>query len=176
MDTVCCLHCHSMCFSDYISKYFKRYYKVGAQTVMGHDQYVYLHANNLAVIGIAPSHPILRTQDKVRCISFKQEKRDLTANQVSGSKKKQAFILRPEVPMCSVTMNDGSVHALSSVIRGKLIEINPKLTQNPNLILESPHDVGYICILHPRSSDILDITNSLLDEMDYKQHLKSLGI
>ena len=49
-----------------------------------------------------------------------------------------------------------------------MIEINPKLVENPSLITSSPEDLGYICVLMPKLLDIPKMFETLLDSEQYR--------
>lgn len=62
-----------------------------------------------------------------------------------------------------------SVKAAADVycpLSGKIIETNPKLQQNPELINQDPYGEGWICKLKPNNQEEL---NDLLSAQDYEK-------
>ena len=60
-----------------------------------------------------------------------------------------------------------SVKAASDIyapISGKVVQINQKLEESPELVNESPYDSGWIVVLHPT-----DDIESLLDSKSYSE-------
>jgi len=49
-----------------IERYYQQQYMLDIEGCPNHDQYVYQHSNGLYVIGIAPSHPLLKKKNNGR--------------------------------------------------------------------------------------------------------------
>jgi glycine cleavage system H lipoate-binding protein len=125
-------------------------------------------------VGMAHGNSILSRNSKIVSINFNASgRRDLLDCVVSGKKKRGAVFLTPDSTLCRITLEDGSEHNLSSVVRGKLIEINPRLVANPNLLLSRHEDEGYLAILAPKLNEIDGMHASLLNQEGYAALLES---
>ena len=116
-------------FGSYIDRYYSRLYTLNARNIIGNDQYAYFHSNRLAVIGVAPTHNMLKNKSKAVSISFNVNgKRDLLDNIISGKKKKGGFFIEGAAAFCNVTLEDGSVHTLSRFVLPSLTLIHTYIT------------------------------------------------
>lgn len=62
---------------------------------------------------------------------------DRTANKVSGRSKKGGQKLKATSTLCVINCSDGSRHVVLSGVYGKLIEINERLTTEPQLVQQA---------------------------------------
>lgn len=115
-----------------------------------YDQCVLKHSNRLCIITLAASHPILSKNLKVKSVHFDTSgNQNRLNNKVSGKFKKGGQKLKENSVLCTVICSDESEHILYSCISGKLVEINERLIENPNLLTEKPWSDGYIGIVLP---------------------------
>jgi hypothetical protein len=85
-------------FGNFIDRYFTRLYSLNVRGVEENDQYVHMHSNRLALVGLAPSHPIVTSKVPIISINFNVSgKRDLLDNVISGKKKRGGHFMSPEV-------------------------------------------------------------------------------
>eukprot|EP00899_Mesostigma_viride_P029533 jgi/Mesvir1/9765/Mv12219-RA.1 len=84
------------------------------------DQYVYFHPNGLAIVGLAPTHPLVRLASadgpngpdgapSIVSVDMDLGKGDRVAN-VSGKHKKGASLLQADSILCKVQTSSGPVH------------------------------------------------------------------
>ena len=133
-------------YGDFVTRYFREYFYVPEDSKTNEDQYVNLHVNELCVVGIAPDHPILRGNLKIKSVNFKYDLKGL-----SGKKKKQAPKLAPDSIFCTITCEDESVWHVRAGVQGSLWEINTRTVSNPLLISTCARTDGYLGIIMPRN-------------------------
>ena len=103
--------------------------------------------NELCVVGLAPDHPILRGNLKIKSVNFKHDLKGL-----SGKKKKHAPKLAPDsTPLTMITCEDESVWHVRAGVQGSLWEINTRTVSNPLLISTYARTDGYLGIIMPRN-------------------------
>jgi glycine cleavage system H lipoate-binding protein len=159
---------------NYIDRYFtqKFYINVGIDC---NDFSVLIHSNKLCVITLAPSHPIVKKEMKIRNIDFQVSKNvNRLDNKTTGKRKRNAQLLTKSAPICFIECEDNVHYTVSSPIPGKLIEINEKLSENPELLHfnynESYFLKSYIAIIIPKHDVPIEvITKDLLSLEDYEK-------
>jgi len=177
----------------------------------------------MAVVGVAPYHPILTQKKGVKSVHFSTgKKKDLSEIKISGKRKRGAFYLVPETSICKVELlppsfsscstlhpfqhvfclpvtcsscfaqvecDDGTHYQFRALVPGNLIEINSKLIENPNLLVEKvpplikirtpnhikllssdlkPSTEGYLAILNPGKVDIRETLNKYKSLGEYQ--------
>lgn len=134
----------------------------------GEDQYVYLQSNRTCIIGIAPSHPIVRYRIPVVKVHFAEQLRNLS---VTGKRKRGGIFLEPNASICTITLQDGRSYILRACIRAALIEVNTRLETEPYL-LNNPYlacTKGWLAIMTIKLDRIVDLQTSLLNETVYTE-------
>lgn len=118
-------------FGTLVERYYEQLFAVDVGGKPSHDQYVYRHANELLVVGVAPSHPLLAPGRVVASVTFSDA---LLGIEVSGKKKHGAPFVEEAAKLCSVVCTDGAVYDLVAAARGFVIEINERLLADPSLL------------------------------------------
>nr|QZL12162.1 simiate [Limnoporus dissortis] len=139
------------------------------------DYSVLIHSNGVCLISLAPSHSIIKTDKRVKSVSF-QVARDLnrdTGNRVSGKLKHGAQKVKPTSPLLVATFEDGSTKTARCPINGKLLEVNQRLLTTPDLMITSPDDIGYIAIILPDQSIQNVYRESLLSLAQYQDQISN---
>ena len=108
------------------------------------------HSNRILVTCLHPEHPI--RQQEIESVSYKiSEKVDHSNNKVSGKRKKGGQFLQETSPILSIKVKGQEEPILLQTgIKGKLIEINKSIVENPSLLLEESEGRGYIALLLPK--------------------------
>ncbi|XP_055902295.1 protein Abitram [Eupeodes corollae] len=153
-----------------VDRFYTRYYyiKPGAKA----EPYrVLFHSNRVCLISLAPEHPVFK--DGIESISFNIGNMDRSHNQVSGKGKKGGMALQQDSTLALITGNNGQTYKVPSCIRGKLIEVNPRIVNKPELMAEIGD--GYLAIVLPKPEHCNEIRASLLTEEQYRSHLKELA-
>lgn len=108
------------------------------------------HSNKILVSCLHPDHPIRK--EEILKVSYQvSEKLDLSKNKVSGKRKKGGQFLQETSPILAITVKGQEEPILIQTgVRGKLIEVNLKIIENPKLLLEESEGRGFIGILLPK--------------------------
>ena len=152
------------------------------------------------VIGLAPSHP-LRTnnQQRVTKVSFDAGKRTLDSFRVSGKKKNAAIKVNCDTTICKLyyTQNNGKQQSKNEdngdeehyafrplFYNAKIIEVNKRLIDNPQLITDNADIEGWIAICesshyqwsgrkdkYGKKRKIKHIEDDLLNEKQYRDYI-----
>lgn len=136
-------------------------------------QRISFHSNRICLISLAENHPILKDKKRVVKIDCAiDEKTDRLKNAASGKGKRGAQKLVPESILCNLECEDGCVYPVYSCIKGKLVEINENLVENPNLLVEKPVSEGFIALLLPVLKEYEEMKGSMLSREEY---LETIG-
>lgn len=159
----------------------QRYYKPMFLTKIGEKvidhQCVLFHSNRICLVTIAPSHPIIVEKKSIIKIDFVTEENvDRLKNKVSGKGKRGGQKLEETSILCKVECDDASTYTIYSCVKGKLIEINKNLIENPNLLATKYNTYGHIAIILTDLSVINSLKNSMLDEDTYKKTVLDANI
>ncbi|KAK7871184.1 hypothetical protein R5R35_002421 [Gryllus longicercus] len=92
-------------------------------------------------------------------------------NKVSGKSKHGAQCLQSSSPLCFIECEDGSKYTVKSCLKGKLVEMNDNLVDNPNLLVTKPYTEGYIAIVLPSISSSEEQKKELLSYEEYQEIL-----
>ncbi|XP_050429820.1 protein Abitram [Adelges cooleyi] len=153
---------------SFVERYFECRYAVNVNDKPTQDYCVLIHSNNLFILTLAPSHSIMgKTIEK---IDFQvSESTDRMKNKMSGKGKRGAQILQAGSTLFKVQCSNGEEYKILSAVPGKLVEINSKLSENPNLMLTKPNDLGYIAVILPQKQRFEKIKDSLITKDQYMQ-------
>ncbi|KAJ3442219.1 hypothetical protein M0812_11950 [Anaeramoeba flamelloides] len=111
------------------------------------QQYVLIHPNNIALIGITEEHPIIKESLEINSISFEVDGINRLKNNVKGIKKKGGQFFQVNDTICELKCSNQKTYKIISPIKGKLIEINELIISNHNLIKQDNYDTGFISIV-----------------------------
>eukprot|EP01116_Phalansterium_solitarium_P014750 TRINITY_DN32555_c0_g1_i1.p1 TRINITY_DN32555_c0_g1~~TRINITY_DN32555_c0_g1_i1.p1 ORF type:complete len:174 (-),score=37.71 TRINITY_DN32555_c0_g1_i1:103-624(-) len=132
-----------------LDRYYLQYY---ANDIGGEkqDHYVYQHLNQLLVVGLARTHPAVAGGVTVSKVEFNTgNKRD----RPNGSGKKGGILLQPDSALCVLTCSDGATYTVRSCVRGSLLELNERLSAQPQLLNDKCETDGYVAIIQARPND-----------------------
>ncbi|KAJ8676404.1 hypothetical protein QAD02_012191 [Eretmocerus hayati] len=153
-------------------RYFTPYYAINVQKP-GDDVCIRVHSNRICMISLAPSHTIFQENKKIVTCSFKvSEKLDRSQNKVSGKAKHGAQPLQNNSNLCRLICDDGSSYMVKCCMIGKLIEVNLRLMENPELLKLEPELGGYIALALPNLKHFEKIKKSLLTKEQYKEAME----
>jgi len=110
------------------------------RTCTDEDQYVNMHKNELCIIGVAKTHSMFAANRTVTDVCYK-----LDCSDVTGKKKKGAVKCEQSSVLAVVTCNDGTEWAVKAVVPSKLIEINPRVVEDPSLLQVHPFPMRFCC-------------------------------
>lgn len=140
-----------------------------AKSSTGEDIRILTHSNRICIVTLSPLHPVVRDRKQISTVNYQvTEKTNRSETQPKGKKKKGAQLLNPEAILCRIVCVDGNVYAVRSEISGKLCEVNERLIQEPQLIVERPASDGYIAIVFPSIKTYENrIKKQLMSESEY---------
>lgn len=143
-----------------VDRFFTRYYLVRQKTSEEH-YLVLFHSNRICMVGLSGAHPAFaKGIEQVTCPILKK-----TDKQSTGEDRKRSAILQKDTTIAVVKCCDGTTYNVPSCVKGKLVEINQNVLQNPSLL--SKEGYGYIAILLPKIDECDDIKASLLSHEEY---------
>lgn len=150
-----------------VQRYYEARYATNVNNKSNQDYSVLIHSNNLCIMSLAPSHILMgKIIDK---IDFQvSESTDRLNNIMTGKGKRGAQIVQAGSTLCKVHCSDGEEYKILSAIPGKLVEMNYKLAENPNIMLTQPDDLGFIAIILPQKQRFEKIRDGLLTKEQYK--------
>jgi hypothetical protein len=170
-------------YLSYTDRYFKRFYNLNVR-YPNNDHLILMHTNKVAVCTIAPSHPLLNSSKyKINKIEFIQNVNE----QMSGKHKHKAKNVNFLQPLCRVICTDlqpeqqnedkkdedeEKTFIIYCSLNAKLLEINERLIENPNLLQTKSSTEGYLVILMPKLDDLKDQLSKLITHEDYLKTIK----
>lgn len=146
-----------------VDRYFTRYYRI-FPVKEDEDHLILLLSNRICLIGLAPNHIALKKG--VAKIRYDIGNIDRGSNQVKGKSKKGGMALQPNSTIAIVECKDGSEYRIQSCVTGKLIEMNKKINDDPDILKNEER--GYIAILliKPENTDF--IKDNLFTKVQYE--------
>lgn len=151
-----------------VDRYFTRLYYRKSDTD-NEDHQILFHSNRICLIGLAPSHIVFLKG--IKSVNFDIGGVDRRQNHLSGKGKKGAMNLQPTTALAIVTCKDDSQYKVVSCITGKLIEVNERLIDNPELLAQEGD--GYVAICLPKIENVDVIKQNLISEELYKKSSSS---
>lgn len=150
-----------------VERYYESRYATKVNNKPNQDYSVLIHSNNLCILSLAPSHVLMgKTIDK---IDFQvSDNTHRLSNKMTGKRKKGAQIVQAGSVLCKIYCSDGEEHKILSAIPGKLMEINSKLEETPNIMVTKPDGLGFIAIILPQKQRFEAIRDGLLTKEQYK--------
>ncbi|NXU44429.1 F206A protein, partial [Drymodes brunneopygia] len=131
----------------------------------------------ICVITLAEAHPLLQSGKTIKNINYQISANcSRLQNKVSGKSKRGAQFLTELAPLCRISSSDGEEYTIYSCIRGRLIEVNENILNNPALLQEKarhflPSTEGYIAVVLPKFEESKSITQGLLTQKEYDEVL-----
>jgi len=150
-----------------VDRYFTKFYYRKSDTLgtENEDHQVLFHSNRICLVGLAPSH--VAFVKGIKSVDFNIGNYDRRENHCSGKGKKGAMNLQPSSALAVVTCKDDTQFKVVSCITGKLIEVNERLVDKPELLLQEGS--GYVAICLPKIENSDNIKQSLMSEELYQK-------
>jgi len=149
-----------------VDRFFTRYYYFKGEV----PYQVLYHSNRICLICLASDHPAL--SQGISSVNFDIGNVDRSQNVVKGKGKKGGMILQAESTLALLTTESGETYKVPSCIRGKLVEVNTALVEEPKLLEQLPEGAGYFAILLPKIENCDAIKASLLTQEQFEERLK----
>lgn len=150
-----------------VQRYYESRYAINVNDKPNQDYSVLIHSNNLCILSLAPTHVLMgKTIDKID-FQVSGSTHRLT-NMMTGKGKRGAQVVQAGSTLCIVHCSNGEEHKILSAVPGKLVEMNSKLAETPNIMLDKPDDLGFIAIILPQKQRFEKIRDGLLTKEQYK--------
>ncbi|KAM7175730.1 protein Abitram isoform 2-T2 [Macrochelys suwanniensis] len=118
-------------------RYFTRWYKPDVKGNLCEDHCILQHSNRICVITLAEAHPLLQNGKTIKSINYQISANcSRLQNKVSGKSKRGAQFLTELAPLCRISCSDGKEYTIYSCIRGRLMEVNENILDNPAILQE----------------------------------------
>ena len=75
-----------------------------------------------------------------------------------GKKKRGAKLLMANSGVARVTTDDGTSWTARACAKGRLLEVNERLIDEPGLASTDPLNEGFLCVVQPRAEDARELT------------------
>ncbi|XP_059479835.1 protein Abitram [Neocloeon triangulifer] len=151
-------------------RYYSPRYALNASGIEGEDLCILFHSNKICLVTLAPTHPILLHKKKIDKFNFEVSRNvDRLQNKVSGKGKHGAQVLQPSSTICFIECSDGTSYAICSCLNGKLVEINEKIIDEPDLVISRPLSEGYLAIVLPSIANSHKAKDQLLSQEGYEK-------
>lgn len=147
-----------------VDRFFTKYYCL-ANDCRDECHKVLVHSNRICLIGFDSSHVAVRKG--IKSINFDIGNCDRSKNQVSGKGKRGGMNLQPQSTLAIITCVDDSEYKVISTITGKLIEVNERLLEQPQLI--GVDGDGYIAVVLPKLEKCDQNISNLLTEKQFNE-------
>uniref|UniRef100_A0A8C5WCN3 Protein Abitram n=1 Tax=Leptobrachium leishanense TaxID=445787 RepID=A0A8C5WCN3_9ANUR len=157
-------------FPSVVDRYFTRWYKPDMKGKPCEDHCILQHSNRICVVTLAACHPLLQNGKTIQSISYQISANcSRLQNKVSGKSKRGAQFLTEFAPLCRINCTDGDEYTVYSCIRGRLLEVNENILENPELLKEKPSTEGYIAVILPKFEESKTVTDGLLSQKEYEE-------
>jgi hypothetical protein len=152
-----------------VARYYTRMFApgVGGAAPPGWDNYVYLQANCVAVVGLAPSHALLAHASPVAALAFTPP-----PALVPG---KPPWV-EADTVVAVATTADGRQWPLRAGLRGTLTELNRRLEANPRLLNTHAATRGHLAVVTLAAKRVPDATRGLLGEAEFQTLCRARGL
>ena len=133
------------------------------ETEDNQDQIVLVHSNRICLVSLSPNHTIIKDQKKIKNLNFDVSKNtNRLNNKVKGKGKKGGQGVDERAILCYIECENGENFSVRCLVKGKLIGINQKIVQNPNLILEKTVGEAHLAIILTKIPDGINDLKSRL--------------
>lgn len=152
-------------YPSVVDRFFTRYYykKLGSSDNTDEYYLVLFHSNRVCLICLPPEHPAFKIG--IEKISYNIGNTDRSQNHVRGKGKKGGMILQDDSTLALITCKDNTIYKVPSCIRGKLIEVNERIVENPEIL--SKEGDGYLAIVLPKPEHCDQIKENLISNSQY---------
>ena len=112
---------------------------------------------------------VIKDKKVIKNLNFQVSQNcDRLKNKVSGKGKKGGQGLDEKAILCFIECESGETYTIRSCVKGRLVTINQKIVENPQLILDkSPGEAHLAIILTKIPDGIAELKSRLLSEEEY---------
>jgi hypothetical protein len=158
-----------------VARFYTRLFSPGQDAARcSEDQYVHLQANRIAIVGLAPAHPLLRLHLVVKSVVFNAAL--VGGPALTGKHKHGALWVEADTVIATATTEDGRSWPLRAGVRANLLELNSRLEAEPWLLTAKAPTAGFLAVVNMQLKRVLEVTAGLLGEEDYAQLCGARGL
>lgn len=88
---------------------------------------------------------------------------------MSGKHKRGGFVLRKESVLATAGTPEGQRFTLLAGVRSKLLEVNERLAEEPQLVRDAPGGAGYLAIVMPFDDALSGLRSRALSAEQFKE-------
>ena len=116
-----------------------------------------------------PIFPVIKDKKVIKNLNFQVSQNcNRLKNKVSGKGKKGGQGLDEKSILCFIECESGETYTIQSCVKGRLVTINQKVVENPQLILEKSPGQAHLAIILTKIPDgIAELKSRLLSEEEY---------
>ena len=138
-------------YNDFVERYFTKYYfNKGKEN----EQYIFVHSNGIILSGIGKNNLITKVKIN-EIIDLKK------LGKITGRKKHGAHFLSENEYVIKINFDNTKSYNFCPMIKGKLLEINQNIIEQPNILCENPESFGFICIIFVEGKFIAQLKEKL---------------
>lgn len=152
-------------YPSVIERYYTKYYRANVHNEANNDTLVLVHSNRICVLMLSERHPLLTNSLNIRSI----EPLASVNQSMSGKSKRGADYVQPNKLLYRVNCDNEQTFTICASIKGRLVELNDAIIENPTLLQQKPHGEGYLAIFIPSLKDGENNLKLLMTEQDYLQ-------
>ena len=112
--------------------------------------FIHTHLNGVSVVGLGARHPLrLASAAPVVSIDWNVGNSDRSALRLSGKRKRGTIALESNSRLCNIVCADESVFGVRAGVRGRLIQVNARLSEQASMIQnrERADDDAFIAVI-----------------------------
>lgn len=159
-------------YQSVLERYYKPMYCVKLEGKDIDHHCLLFHSNRICLLTLPSSHPVIQQTKTLLRINYNVSGNvDRLKNKVSGKGKKGGQKLMPTSVVCQIECADGTKYKVRSCVKGKLIEMNQKLIDEPHELLMDPKTTGHIAVILCDLSTVDASKENMLSQEDYEKLL-----
>ncbi|GLV36441.1 uncharacterized protein CBL_08932 [Carabus blaptoides fortunei] len=159
-------------YQSVLERYYKPMYCVKLEGKDIEHHCLLFHSNRICLLTLPTSHPVIEQTKTLLRINYNVSGGvDRLKNKVSGKGKKGGQKLMPTSVVCQIECADGTNYKIRSCVKGKLIEMNQKLIDEPHELLMDPKTTGHIAVILCDLSTVDASKENMLSQEDFEKLL-----
>ena len=119
--------------------FLSRYYTLHYHRDNDNKIYVRQAPNKVCILGITDQHPA-KANNNGQSIQI-------------AAKVESSSNVKPNTVLCEIAIGDSQRYEIKAHMYGKLLEINPRLLEKPELVLDLPMTEGYLALIKAQHED-----------------------
>ncbi|KAG2219145.1 hypothetical protein INT45_002336 [Circinella minor] len=120
----------------FLSRYYTLHYHRDSENKI----YVRQAPNKVCILGITDQHVVKKNNNQDQSVQI-IPKAESNSN------------VKPNTLLCEIAIGDSQRYEIKAHMYGKLLEINPRLLEKPELLLDLPMTEGYLALIKAQHED-----------------------